>query len=191
VEKASKAASAVLETARQEAEELRRRAREEGYAAGIAQAEEELEQFRAGMAESVAAVLSAVEGQCSAIFEQWRGDLTALLRLAVEKGCGLVLTEQRQALLESLYMQSVTALSNKRSLVIRSNPEDEPVVADIVALTQAKYPDLKTWSVKADPGISPGGIIVENEDSLVDNRTQKRRELVDGILASLVLPSDA
>ncbi len=187
-EKATAMATELLAAAQKEAEALRQAAREEGYAAGMAEAEAELEEFRGAMADSVSGVLNAIEGQCSAIFDRWRGDLTSLLRLAVEKGVGFALSEDRAALLEALYTQSVAALENRRNLVIRVSPEDEPVIADIIAVTQAKYPDLKAWNVKADPSVSPGGLLVESEDSLVDNRSEYRAALVDDILKKLTLP---
>ena len=187
--KATEKAVEILADAQRQADALRQSAQEEGYAAGMAEAETELEQFRGAMADSVSGVLSAIEGQCSSIFERWRGELVSLLRLAVEKGVGLALAEDRAALLETLYTQSVAALENRRNLVIRVNPDDEPVIADIVALTQAKYPDLKAWNVKADSAITPGGLLVESEDSLVDNQAENRMALVNDVLAKLTLPA--
>jgi flagellar assembly protein FliH len=188
--KAADKAAEILAAARREAGELRKNAREQGYAAGLAQAEEEVAELRSAMADSVSSVLGAIEGQCSSIFERWRGELGALLRLAVEKGTGLALSGDRAGLLEALYAESVSALENRRNLIIRVNPEDEPVIADIVALTQDKYPDLKSWGVKGDDSVEPGGLVVESEDSLVDNQPTKRRALVDEILERLTLPPD-
>lgn len=186
--KAAEKAAEILAEAGRQADELRRAAQEEGYAAGMAEAETELEQFRAAMADSVSGVLNAIEGQCSSIFQHWRAELISLLRLAVEKGVGLALAEDRAALLEALYTQSVAALENRRNLIIRAHPDDEPVIADIVALTQARYPDLKAWNVKADAAVAQGGLLVESEDSLVDNRAEKRMTLVNDVLANLTLP---
>ena len=187
-EKATERATAIVEEALREAESIRTQAREQGYAEGVADAEQEIEAFQAGISESVSAVLSAIEGQCSAIFSDWREDLVALLRLAAEKIVGMALTDDKAKLLEELYTQSVVALENRRNLVVRVNPEDEPVIADIVNMTQARFTDLKAWSVKADPDISPGGLVVESEDSLADNRLERRAALVNEILRSLDIP---
>lgn len=187
-EKATAMATAIVEEARREADAIRGQAKEQGYAEGMAEAEQEIEAFQTGISESVSAVLSAIEGQCSAVFADWREDLVALLRLAAEKIVGMPLVDDKARLLESLYTQSVSALENRRNLVIRVNPEDEPVIADIVAMTQARFPDLKAWSVKADPSVSSGGLLVESEDSLADNRFERRAALVNEVLRSLDLP---
>ena len=186
--KATEMAASLVDKAREEAESIREAARQEGYNQGMAQAEQEIEEFQNTVSASVAAVLTAIEGQSSSIFDAWRSELVALLRLAVEKGIGMPLVDDKAALLESLYTQAVATLENRRNLVIRVNPEDEPAIADIVNLTRSRYPDLATWSVKGDPAISPGGLVVESEDSLADNRAEKRAAIVMQVMSSLTLP---
>ena len=188
--KAAQKAAEILDSARLEAAALRDEARKTGYAAGLAEAEEEVNAFRSAMGDSVAAVLGAIEGQCSAIFTRWREELTRLLRLCVEKGVGITLSQNQAGILEALYTQAVAALENRRNLVIRVNPEDEPLIADIVGITLAKYPDLQAWSVKADPAITPGGLTVESDDSFADNRIEHRASLVNELLANLTLPAE-
>ena len=188
--KATEKAAAIMAEAGTQAEALRAEAREAGYAEGMAQAEEELEAFRSAMADSVSAVLSAIEAQGPAVSAQWREELVTLVRLAVEKGVAMTLSQDRASLLEALYTQAVAALENRRNLVIRVNPEDEPAIADIVAVTLNKYPDLKAWNVRADASINPGGLTVESDESLADNRLEKRAAMVNEILATLTLPEE-
>ena len=187
--KAAEKAALIMAEARQQAETLYVEARETGYAEGLSQAEEELEEFRTSMAGSVSAVLAAIQGQGASATAKWREELVEILRIAVEKGIAMTLNDDRRALLEALYVQSVTALENRRNLVIHVNPEDEPAIADIVSVTLNKYPDLKAWSVRSDPSVSPGGLKVESDSSLTDNRLEKRAAIVDEILATLRLPS--
>lgn len=189
-QKAAGMAASLVDDAKREAEAIRAKAREEGYNEGMAQAEQEIEEFQNAVSGSVSAVLTAIQGQCSAIFATWREDLVTLLRLAAEKAVGMELVDDKARLLEGVYTKSVAALENRRSLVIRVNPDDEPAIADIVAMTQARFADLKAWSVKADPGVSPGGLIVESDDSLADNRVEKRAALVNEALKSLTLPQE-
>lgn len=189
-QRATEMAASLVEEARREAESIREAAHQEGYNTGMAQAEQEIEDFQNAVSGSVSAVLSAIEGQCSAIFANWRNDLVALLRLAAEKAVGMPLVDDKARLLEELYTQSVASLENRRNLVVRVNPEDEPAIADIVAMTQARFTDLKAWSVKGDPKIAPGGLIVESDDSLADNRMEKRAALVNEVLKNLALPQE-
>lgn len=186
--KAAAMAAKIVEDAEAEAGGIRSSARDEGYASGMAQAEREIEEFQAAISGSVSAVLSSIEAQCGKIYDGWREDLVTLLRAAAGKIVGMPLAENKAKLLEELYVQSVAALENRRSLVIRVNPEDEAAIGDIVAMTRTRFQDLAAWSVKADPAISPGGLVVESEDSLADNRLEKRAALVSEVLKNLTLP---
>lgn len=186
--KAADMAAKLLEEAKSEAGAIRAEAHDAGYAAGMAKAEEEVTAFQTTIGESVSAVLSSIEAQCGSIYARWREDLVALLRLAAEKTVGMPLVDDKARLLEEVYTQAVAALENRRSLVIRVNPEDEPAIGDIIAMTQARFPDLTAWSVKADAAVTPGGLMVESEDSLADNRVEKRAAIVNEILKNLSLP---
>ncbi len=188
--KAQAKAKEILEAAAAEGGAIRAQAREEGYAKGLEDAQAELDEFRAGMADSVAAVLSAIEGQCSGIFDAWRTDLVEVLRLAVEKAVGIALGEERGAALEAVYVKAVQALAGRDNLVVKVNPEDEAVVADIIALTQARHQDITNWQVKADPTITPGGMVVESSSSLADSRVESRLAAVQEALAHLNLPAE-
>lgn len=189
-QKAVEMASSIVDEARREAARIREQAREEGHNEGMEQARQEIEEFQNAVSGSVSAVLAAIQGQCSSIFANWREELVSLLRLAAEKAVGMSLADDKARLLEEVYTRSVAALENRRNLVIRVNPDDEPAIADIVAMTQARFPDLKAWSVKGDPAITPGGLIVESDDSLADNRVEKRAALVNEVLKSLSLPQE-
>ena len=187
--KAVQMAEGIITEAKEEAERLKQAAHEEGYAQGLSVAQEELDTFRSGMADSVSAVLNAIEGQCSQIFDQWRDDLIGVTRLAVEAVTGMELSTERSGILEALLVKAVAVLEKRRELVIRVNPEDEPMISDIIGLTKSKFPDVQTWRVRADAGISPGGMVVESESSLAEGRLESRRAAVDEILSNLTLPT--
>lgn len=187
-QKAADLGARLIAEARADADSIRQKAREEGYNAGLAEAQGELEAFRSGMTESVSAVLGAIEGQCSHIFEQWREDLVGVVRLAVQRITGVELAEQRDSVLEALLVEAIGLLEKRRELVIRVNPEDEPVITDIVGFTQERFPDVRSWRVRADEAITPGGMVVESESSLAEGRVESRVAAVDEVLAQLTLP---
>jgi len=188
--RAAERAAQILTQARTEAEQLRLQAQQEGYNAGLQQAQQELEEFQQTMSDSVSGVLGAIQGQCSGIFSRWRQDLVTLLRVAVHKAVEVEVTENRAAILEALLVKAVDTLDTQRKLIVRVNPEDEPAVQDILVATQQRHPGLEAWSVKADPAVSPGGLVVESRDGMVDNTIETRYALVEQILADLVLPGD-
>jgi len=186
--KAGQIAAGMVAEAKGQAEQIREQARQDGYAKGLAEAQGELTAFRAAMADSVSAVLSAIEGQCSHIFAQWREDIISVARLAVERITAVELAERRGAVLEGLLLEAVALLEKRRELVIRVNPEDEPVIEDIIKTTKERFEDVRSWRVKADASITPGGMVVESESSLAEGRVESRIAAVDQILASLTLP---
>ncbi len=186
-ERAVAKASEVLSEARAEAEHLRRQAREEGYAQGLADARAEVESFRAELGASVGAVIEAIEGQSSTIFDRYRGDLVELTRLAVEKILAVELSSERAAGIENLFKQAMEKLENRTSVTVKVSPDDEAIVSDIVSSAQLKYPDLKVWNVRVDNSMTPGGLLLESQDSLIDSRIESRKEIIRNVLDSLEL----
>ena len=162
----------------------------EGYAKGEAEANAELEQLRSGMADSVSAVLSAIEGQCSQIFGTWREDILAVGLLAIEKMAVAHVAEARAETLANLFSEAVRTLEKSRTFSIVVNPEDEPVINDIIGATKDKYPDVTRWNVKSDEEIAPGGLIVETESSLAASLSDSRKAAVEKILSGLSLPAE-
>lgn len=187
--KAQAMATKLLEDAKAEADIIREQVRTEGYNQGIAEANDELEAFRSSMADSVSAVLSAIEGQCSHIFEQWRTDIIEVAKIAVEKMVSLSLSEDKKKMLEALLTESIANLDSSRVLTIHVHPDDEPVLSDIIGFTKEKYPDVSSWRVKADSGVTPGGMIVESESSLASALIESRRIAVNSVLEHLTLPN--
>ena len=186
-EKAERMAADILSQARVDAEQIRESARSEGFSVGMADAQGELDNFRAGMTETVGTVLESIEGQCSHIFQQWRDDIVGIARLAIEKITVMELGSERRAILESLLVESVSVLEKRREVVIRVNSEDEPVLSDIITMTRERFPDVGSWRVRADDSISAGGMVVESESSLAEGRLESRRVAVEEVLKRLVL----
>lgn len=189
-EKAAAKVLSMLEEAKAEAETLKAEAMQQGYDAGIDAARKELEEFRAGMGDSVAAVLQAIQGQCSSIFDTWREDLVELMREAVSRYTGVVLREERAEVLSALFTQAVQVLESRRNLVIRVNPEDEVAVADMVQAAKERLTGLESWTVRPDASMTPGGLVVESDNGMVDNRMETRGAVINDVLARLTLPAE-
>jgi flagellar biosynthesis/type III secretory pathway protein FliH len=163
-------------------------AEEAGHAAGIGQAQAELEHFRAVMGESVGVLLSAIHAQCDRIFDVWKDDVCALLRACVEKGTGLVLDRDRVLLLEQLFLDSVKLFEARSSVLVRVRPEDEAIVADMVAAAQEHISGLAAWGVQGDPELASGDLVLETAHSRVESRIEERRGAVDEALRHVLLP---
>ncbi|MCT4536426.1 V-type ATP synthase subunit E family protein [Halodesulfovibrio sp.] len=188
-ERAAERASGILAKAREEAEWLKEKARQEGYAEGCEQAQAELNALQQQHAESVSSVLGAIQGQCSNIFTNWRSDLITVVQAAVERMCAVEMSENRHASMERLFTEAVQILDERRQLIITVHPEDEELVTGIIQNAQQHYSGLEGWKVKTSSTIS-GGVIVESRDGMVDNTIVSRRQAVDEILEQLMIPED-
>lgn len=176
------------ESLRIQAEKMRENGHEEGYRLGVEQALMELDEHRTALEDATSSVLKTIGDQRFALFEAWREDLAALTRDAVETMTGLVLSEDRQALLRSLLETSFQQLESRRRVIVRSNPVDSDAVNEVIGAVRGRFPDLQSWEVIPDSGIAEGGLVLESDSGVVDNRMELRREAVEKVLRYLVLP---
>lgn len=188
--KAEEKAREILLAAQAEAKDIRERAQADGYAEGARRAETELAELRSTLGDSVHAVLGAIEERAGTVYAAWREDLTAVLRLAVEKCVGLTVSEDRAKVLEALFNQAVQSLESARRIVVRCNPEDAAAVEDIIAMAREKYPELSSWKVRGEASVQPGGIMVESESSLANNTVESRLAAIDNVLVKLNIPAE-
>ncbi len=188
-EKATAKAKEIIAAAQAEARILREQAHAQGYEAGLDQAQAELEEFRQGMGASVDAVLAAIENNAGRVAANWRKELASLARLCVETAVNHELSTERAALLAGLFDGAAAKMEAAQRIVILVNPEDEPAVADM--LDAAGRGDDRTFTVRGEAALEPGSLVLESDDSRVDNSLTVRRALVENILAQLTLPGDA
>lgn len=160
---------------------------DEAYQRSLDETKEELDALRSNMADSVSAVVSAIEEQTDSIYESWRNDIVAVCKLAVEKISAVQLSEERATSLSALLSEAIATLKKDRRLVIFVNPEDEPVISDIIESTKAKYPDITTWDVRPNADITPGGLVMESEYSLAESLVESRQAAVNTVLSHLTL----
>lgn len=172
-----------------EAKSQRENAQGQGYADGMEQAREAMEQHQIAIEDATASVLKTIEEQSHVLFSAWRQDLVDLLKDAVTSVTGWLLSEERSAILDSLLDSAVRALSDHRHIHIRSHPKDYEAVRMVIDSAKSRYTDLQTWDVVQDESISAGGLVVESESGVADNRINIRRQIVDEILQHLDLPA--
>jgi flagellar assembly protein FliH len=161
----------------------------QGYAAGIEHAQGDLEHFRVVMGETAGSVVSAVHAQCDRIFDLWKEDLCALLAMCVEKGTGFVLDRDRKLLLEQLLLDSVKLFEARSAVLVRARPDDEPLVAEVLAAAKERIAGLDSWNVRGDPELAPGDLALEAAHSRVESRREERAKVVDEALRHVLLPS--
>ncbi|MBI9081813.1 MAG: flagellar assembly protein FliH [Pseudodesulfovibrio sp.] len=183
--KAKEKAKEILLLAELEAEALRATARIEGYETGIAQAQADIKQHTQAMSTEVENILGQLGAQGSTIFEDRKQDIMGLIRMAVQKTLKVEMDEKRTASLEALLLEALERIESQRQLAIKCAPEDATDLEAFLKTIQERNPTLKYWTVKGDPSLELGGIIVEAAEGKVDNSIATRWAGVEPILEQL------
>jgi len=184
-QRAQEKAKEIVMFAELEAEALRATARHEGYQEGLAQSQADVEQHTRAMSEEVEKLLTMLGAHGTEIFEARRRDVVALVRLAVEKTLRIEMSQNRRASLESLMREALERIESRRQLVIRCAQEDAADLDAFLKDIQARTPSLEQWTVKPDPALTDGGVVVEAAEAKVDNSVATRWKGVDALLDRL------
>jgi len=184
-DKAQKAAKEIKLLAEVEAEALRATAVHEGYSEGLAKAQAFVDQHLQDISAKGENLFRQLGAQGTTIFDERREDIVALIKLAVRKTLKVELAEKRVESLEALMREALNRLDSRRELTVKSHPDDVESLEEFLKTIQERDPSLKYWSVKADPAIGTGGVIVEGAGCRVDNTIDTRWEGVEPIFDQL------
>ena len=172
--RATAMAKDMLTNAQAEAALLKEQARQEGLAEGRAEAQSETEQRLGAMSGQLAGLLEAVGRERGSLWEASRRDYLAVLKLALEKTLNIEIDTRREAILGSLINQSLVRIDSQTMLAVSVNPEDEAMASSLLERAKAANPEFLQFKIKADPGLNPGGIIMESHGGRVDNSLESR-----------------
>ncbi len=183
--KAKEKAKEIMMFAELEAEALRAAAVHDGYEEGIAKAQLELDQTTEAMTQQVQGIMDQIGAQGGNIFAERRQDIMALIKLAVEKTLNIEMAESRTASLEALMSEALERIESQRQIAIKCHPQDVAQLEGFLTTVQERNPALKYWTVKSDPSMEMGGLLLESADGKVDNSIASRWQGVEPILDQL------
>ncbi len=189
-EKASLKAKDILAQAMVEAEEIKARAREEGYQEGMAQSAGDYEAHVAELTKAVSETLSSVQDERKTLWRGYREDFTRLLKLAVEKTIGAEVDARREEIVKGLLEESLDLIDTRTNLTIRVEPDAAALMDDLLRRAQESGVRLDRWRVKPDPSLASGGLILESADGMVDNSLSTRWAEVEDIFSRLAPGAD-
>lgn len=186
-QRAKEEAKAIIAQAQQEAASIRA----EAYAEGLQSAQEEVKsrvrKEKRALQQRVNEVLSGLDREKDAIWQGYKEDILQLIALAVEKVLLVQLDEQRREVLAGLLDESLELLDNSREITLYVCRQDEELVASLLEEAKSRHPHLSSWQVKASSEIEPGGLILENDESKVDNTVSNRWQAVRDVLEQIGL----
>ena len=183
-EKARDAARQILSDAMREAGDIRETARREGYAEGMAQADQDNRETLSNMSEHLGQALAAIQHHGKAILREQRLDIATLVRVAVEKTLHVEFEPRRGEVVAELLEEALERIDSRRGLLIRVTPRDFPMVEKLMNLARENRPDLAQWRLKADLP-EPGGVVVESDDGMADNGLPTRWQAVESVFDRL------
>lgn len=186
-EKAQAMAKDILTKAMKEAEAIQARAREQGLDQGLAQAAEQTEKRMNELGASLAAVMESLKSQGGTVWKARQQDIIALIRMAVDKALRVEMSERRREILEGLLNEALERIESRRRFTVKVAPADQEAVEELLRAAQKENHGVSQWEVKADPGLEPGGVVLETSDGKVDNSLASRLSEVEPILDQLTL----
>lgn len=184
-EKAKEKAKEIMMFAELEAEAMRAAARHDGYQEGLEAAQSDLAAHQQQMSAEVENIITQIGSQGTTVFDERRQDIISLIKLAVEKTLAIELDESRTASLEALMVEALDRVESQRQIAIKCAPADAGELEIFIQSIQERNPRLKYWTVKGDPSITDGGILLESADGKVDNTIASRWEGVEPIFDKL------
>ena len=167
----------LVSRAQEEAEQIKIGAYQDGYNAGIMQAQGDLENFR----NTLGAFLGAEER----VFTEVAPNILAIAMDIAQKIIKTEIKENPEILLTTVMDVLRTLSKNEPNITIRVNPVQVQYVKDTVP-EQMNLIGLETnLSVLPDEGISEGGCIVQTANGLVDASIEAQLEIVQNALRSM------
>ncbi len=169
------AAARVIAEAHAEAGEIRERAlaegREEGRAAGLADARAEVASATAALGEA----LQAVQAMRAEVAEEVEREAVELA-LALAGKIVLATLQIRPELVVEVLQGALRRVSSERTMAIVVNPVDVETVRGALGELQSQSTATEQWDLQADQRVPAGGAIVRTVESEVDARIQTQLE---------------
>ncbi|QLA17507.1 FliH/SctL family protein [Desulfolutivibrio sulfoxidireducens] len=172
--KAQDKAREIMAQAMAEAERLKASARAEGLAEGTEQARVQFDAHLDEMGKAFAETLAAIQKDRKTLWASYQRDFTTLLRLALEKTLGILLDERRRDVLGSLLDEALDVIDSRTELTVTVNPDDAPMIEELLSRASATRQGLERWRVKGDASLTPGGVRLESRDGMADNTVDSR-----------------
>ena len=181
-ERAQQMARDILAQALAEAEQIRRHAREEGLAEAREEIHTRARAEAAKVTDFLGAMQAALEGEKERVFTEHKQALFQVLRLAFEKTLGVMLAEDRQNVLQTLFEEAASQLQTTSCITVHVCSADLDLARELIENTRQTRPDLPELRVCPCAELELGGVRIESGDGLVDNSVLSRFEQVRAIL---------
>ncbi len=171
----------VLIQAETEAENIRRKAHQEGFESGRVEAAAQMTEA----AERLMRAAGEMNGQQQAILRELEQEIIDLVLLAVSKVVTQELKINKEVVVGAV-QAALERVGRSRSVKIRLNPEDLALITERKSELEMTHPRLSELDLMADPDVALGGCVVETEfeeiDSTLETRLASLSEVMEQVL---------
>ncbi len=181
-DRANKSAKEIIEQAQVEAEQIKQNAYNEGISAAREEIDKQTAQMKQNFQNRFNSLLSEFQKEMEKHWNAHKSDIVQLIKLAVEKIVNKEMQEDRMEILSGLLDESLQMLDNRRGVVLYLNKEDREYFQEAIEQAKNRFANLQEWKIEVSSRISPGGVLLENSESKVENSLEQRWEVVSGVL---------
>ena len=167
----------LVSRAQDEAAQIKQSAYQEGYNAGLQQAQSDMENFRN--------VLSAFMGAEERVFDEVAPNILAIALEIAQKIIKTEVKSDPQIVLDTVIDVLKTLPKNEPKIILRINPIQVQYMKDTLP-EQIRLLGMETkLSILSDESIMEGGCIVQTNNGLVDASIEAQLEIVQNALRSM------
>lgn len=175
--KAQSEAQEIIQKANNEAQQIiasadehRQREGEKGHAQGV----------EIGKAEWTEAILR-MNRENEARFRHFEQDLVKLSLTIAEKVIGEQIRVEPNTITD-IVTNALNNVRHQREIYIRVNPEDYDVISNQKYILLEQLSRAQDIDIRPDPGIAPGGCLIESETGTVDASLEKQLAALERLL---------
>lgn len=175
--------AAALARAEVAAAEAAARAREEGFAAGLADAEAHLEPARSALAEAVRAFEARVDGAAAELEQR-----AVELALALAEKILHTAMEADPSLVASVVTGALRRVVHRDGVVIDVNPADVEIIRLATDRIASELGSLPRLEVTGERRVARGGCVVRTPDGEIDARLETQLQRAAALLLEPAAP---
>jgi flagellar assembly protein FliH len=186
LEQVRRDAAQIVAAARQEAEQLRRQAQQDGRRLAVEQAEKEagdrIRQQLAGVLPALEQALAQLEQARQDWIRQWEQNAVHLAAAIAARIVRRELSRTPQITLD-LVREALELASGSTRIELRLNPQDRQALGQGVEELAARVAKLAPADIVADPQVTSGGCIVTTDFGEIDQRLESQLARIEQELA--------
>ena len=179
---AEKKAGSLVDNAIRKAQQIKQKAQEEGYEAGIKEGTRNAQQLFFAELQEVLRLKSEILGEREKLYYQFERDLVNLAMDIAKKVIYNRLHHDDEAL-RSVIESTLQKVQGKAKVKLRISADDQQRIEYLKEEFMSKLQQIEDIEIVGDPHLAAGSCIVETENGIVDGSAQTRIKEIEMALS--------